>query len=112
MAESAMMPSNVRIATSRLVVIAIMGSVLACGQSGTELDTTDEARGERYAITNVDVVPMDTDTVRTDQTVLVESGRISAISSADTIEIPAGYEEIDGTDKYLSGSLQKGPVLI
>ena len=105
MAESAMMPSNVRIATSRLVVIAIMGSVLACGQSGTELDTTDEARGERYAITNVDVVPMDTDTVRTDQTVLVESGRISAISSADTIEIPAGYEEIDGTDKYLAPGL-------
>lgn len=105
MAESPMKLSNVRIAASRLAMIAIMGSVLACGQSGTDLDTRDEAQGERYAITNVDVVPMDTDTVRTGQTVLVESGRISAISSADTTEIPAGYEEINGTDKYLAPGL-------
>ncbi len=89
----------------RLALIAIVGSGLACGQPGTDLEPADGVTGERYAITNVDVVPMESDAVRHDQTVLVDGGRIIALGSTDTVEVPAGYEHIDGSDHYLAPGL-------
>jgi len=55
-----------------------------------------------YLISNVNVVPMTSDTVLANQTVLVKDGRIAAIgSSLDS----SGLEVFDGQGRYLSPGL-------
>jgi hypothetical protein len=49
----------------------------------------------------VNVVPMDTERVLENQTVLVEGGRITAMGPAGKIQAPASATEIDGRGKYL-----------
>ena len=58
------------------------------------------ARGD-YAFTNVNVVPMDDERVLRDQTVLVRSGRITAVGPAASVEVPAAAVRIDGRGRYL-----------
>lgn len=53
------------------------------------------------AITNVTVIPMTRDTALTNQTVIVENGRIAAIVPSRGARIPTGARRIDGTGKYL-----------
>lgn len=54
-----------------------------------------------YAFTNVNVIPMDTEHVLEDQTVLVDAGRIAAIGSAASTPVPNGTTRIDGRGKFL-----------
>jgi hypothetical protein len=54
-----------------------------------------------YAFTNVNVVPMDSERVLRDQTVVVQDGRITAVGAAAVMAIPAGATRIDGTGRYL-----------
>jgi hypothetical protein len=51
------------------------------------------------AVTNVNVIPMTSDTVMRGATVLVRNGRIAGVGS--DIRVPAGARRIDGTGKYL-----------
>jgi hypothetical protein len=60
---------------------------------------------EGYAISGVNVVPMDREAVLENQTVLVKSNRITAILPADNANIPAGYERIDGQGRFLAPGL-------
>lgn len=57
-------------------------------------------RGD-YAFTNVNVIPMDTERVLPNRTVLVSNGRITAVGPASSMAVPAGATRIDGTDRYL-----------
>jgi len=58
------------------------------------------ARGS-YAFTNVNVIPMTSDRVLADQTVVVQDGRITAVGAAASTQVPAGAARIDGRGKYL-----------
>lgn len=58
-----------------------------------------------YAFTNVNVVPMDSERILENQTVIVENGRITAVSPSAEINIPEGAEEIDGRGRYLMPGL-------
>jgi imidazolonepropionase-like amidohydrolase len=53
------------------------------------------------AFVDVNVVPMDTERVLPNQTVLVEGGRITALGPTAKVTVPAGAVRIDGRDKYL-----------
>jgi len=52
-------------------------------------------------ITNVNVVPMNQNTVLRRQTVLIERGRIKAIGAASQVKLPTGAVRLDGSGKYL-----------
>lgn len=58
------------------------------------------ARGE-YAITNVNVIPMDRERVLEDQTVHVRDGRIVSVAPAASAQVPSGATRIDGRGRYL-----------
>jgi imidazolonepropionase-like amidohydrolase len=53
------------------------------------------------AFVDVAVIPMDTERVLPNQTVLVEGGRVTALGPAKQVKVPAGATRIDGQGKYL-----------
>ena len=53
------------------------------------------------AITNVSVIPMDRERVLTDQTVVIERGRITRLGAASSVRPPAGATVVDGRGKFL-----------
>ncbi len=57
------------------------------------------------AITHTNVVPMTSDTVIADATVLVRDGRIVAVGPAARVTIPRGATVIDGRGRYLMPGL-------
>ncbi|GCE15737.1 amidohydrolase family protein [Tengunoibacter tsumagoiensis] len=57
------------------------------------------------AITHVSVIPMDSERVLPDQTVVIEDDRIIAIGPSNTIAIEPSSITIDGTGKYLMPGL-------
>lgn len=57
------------------------------------------------AFVNVTVIPMDTERVLENQTVIVEGDRITAIGPADEVTVPDGTEIIDGNGAYLMPGL-------
>jgi imidazolonepropionase-like amidohydrolase len=63
------------------------------------------AQNTTYAFTNVNVVPMTSETVLADQTVVVQNGRITAVGPANRVTVPAGATRIDGRGKYLMPGL-------
>lgn len=50
---------------------------------------------------NVSVVPMDSERVLENQTVIVRDGRISEVGAANVIKVPADAEKVDGRGKFL-----------
>ena len=61
--------------------------------------------GQVTAFTHVWVVPMTTETVVEDQTVVIQGGTIVAIGPADAVAIPAGASVIHGHGAYLMPGL-------
>ena len=57
------------------------------------------------AFVNVNVVPMSSETIVTQQTVIVDDGKILVIGDVDTTPIPDGAKVIDGTDRFLMPGL-------
>lgn len=56
---------------------------------------------EPVAFVNVNVVPMSSDTIVEQQTVVVRDGLIATIGPVDTVPIPEEARVVDGTDRYL-----------
>jgi len=54
-----------------------------------------------YAFTNVNVIPMDGERLLEDQTVIVETGRITALGPAAETAVPQDATRIDGRGKFL-----------
>ncbi|HRE82449.1 MAG TPA: amidohydrolase family protein [Opitutaceae bacterium] len=73
--------------------------------SGSTLLLALTARAETTAFVNVSVLPMDRDTVLTEQTVLVTGDRITAVGSRETVAVPDGARKIDGKGKFLMPGL-------
>lgn len=57
------------------------------------------------AFVNVNVVPMSTDSVLREQTVIVRGGYIEIVGDVDTTPIPDGARIVDGTDRFLMPGL-------
>ncbi len=58
-------------------------------------------QGKVVAFINVNVIPMDRERVIRNQTVIVRNNTIAAIGDAKRINVPAGAQKVDGTDKFL-----------
>ncbi len=81
--------------TTILSVLVALSSAAHAQQAGT------------YAFSNVNVVPMTSEQVLADQTVLVQGGRITAVGPARSVRVPAGALRIDGRGKYLMPGLSE-----
>ena len=73
--------------------------------AAASLSDEPAAQGAATAFIGVSVLPMDTDAVLSDQTVVVADGKIASISSSSTAKVPAGAVKIDGKGKYLMPGL-------
>ncbi len=91
----AVVVSGSMLAASRSPVAPVLSSILAAAQSAPEA----------VAFTNVNVVPMDSERILRDQTVLVEQGRIRRLGSAAEVRVSAGVTTVDGSGKYLMPGL-------
>ncbi len=86
--------------SSLLVLASFMLALVACDPPDTELlDETD------LAITNVSVLPMTSDEVLENQTVVVRDGVITELGPAGEIEIREAVETVDGEGLYLMPGL-------
>lgn len=73
---------------ARIILLLLLSCTIASAQQNVT-----------YVITNVNVIPMDTETVLQNQTVIVEGGKISSISSSK--QIPRGAVTIDANGQYI-----------
>ena len=80
---------------SRLQIAALIASTLP----GLAAPTLVEAQASTIVFTGVSVIPMDRDEVVSNQTVIVENGRITFVGSSSNV--PANATVIDGRGKYL-----------
>lgn len=67
--------------------------------------TAWQAGASQIAFVNVNVVPMSSDTVLYEQTVLITDGIISVVGPVATTEVPDDALVVDGTDRYLMPGL-------
>ena len=98
------------LAAVALGVVVVSGSMLAASRGPGAPDPSSFPAAAQSALpavafTHVNVVPMDSERVLRDQTVLVEQGRIRRLGSADEVQVPAGVTTVDGSDKYLMPGL-------
>lgn len=63
--------------------------------------TLDAAPAATVAFVDVSVLPMDTERVLTEQTVLVRGDRIVTVGPAASVAVPADAQRIDGTGRFL-----------
>ncbi|MGH9816368.1 MAG: amidohydrolase family protein [Candidatus Acidiferrales bacterium] len=88
------------IAPGYFISVLLLASCSAA-ETGTKAAKQPASASEITAFTNVNVVPMDTERVLRDQTVIVRDGRIAGITSAAQAQIPAGARIIPGNGLYL-----------
>ncbi len=79
---------------SAIVVLTGISHGRKIGPTANQLPTAT-------AFVHVNVIPMDRERVLTDQTVVVENGRITRIGPANTLKLKSGVQTIDGMGKYL-----------
>ncbi|MCA1623335.1 MAG: amidohydrolase family protein [Acidobacteria bacterium] len=63
------------------------------------------ANNNVLAFVNVNVVPMDSERVVQNQTIIIRDGRIAAIGAAKRVRVPQGAVKIDGRGRYLMPGL-------
>ena len=81
-----------------LAAIALLASA-ACASA--------QAPASTIAITNVSVIPMDTERVLEHQTVIIRDGLIAEVGAAADVRVPDGALNIDGRGKYLMPGLSE-----
>jgi imidazolonepropionase-like amidohydrolase len=69
------------------------------------LFATNPCIGATTVIVNVNVVPMSSEVVVRQQSVVVVDDKISIIGHVDTVRVPEGAAVIDGTDRFLMPGL-------
>jgi imidazolonepropionase-like amidohydrolase len=82
---------------SLIVISAILISTWTSG--------CNQNPGQTIAFTNVNLVPMTSETVVENQTVLVRGSKIVAIGASNEVKIPRGSQVIDGQGAYLMPGL-------
>ena len=86
--------------TRRIIIASALAGVIWGGHA-----TRPDAQSVATAFVGVSVIPMDTEAVLADQTVVVLDGRISSIAPAAKAQIPAGATRVDGKGKFLMPGL-------
>ena len=93
-----------------LAAVILSGSILAASRARvapalSSRPQVAQSTPAAVAFTNVNVVPMDSERVLRNQTVLVERGRIRRLGSAGEVRVPADVTTVDGSGKYLMPGL-------
>ncbi|MCK5438720.1 MAG: amidohydrolase family protein [Gemmatimonadetes bacterium] len=84
-----------------LRVLVLCGFTLTLASTQPASTLVLEPVGESVAIVHVGVIPMDSERVIEDQTVLVRGGEIAEIGPAADVEVPAGTLVVDGQGRFL-----------
>ena len=92
-----MSPTRARIAICALFA----GAGLSAGQIAVAQASRGALARGSFAVTNVAVIPMSSDSVLPGATVVVRDGRIAAVGPSGSIAVPKGARRIDGRGKYL-----------
>ncbi len=79
-----------------MILIAVFVFLHKDFSSAAQKIAASQTDNKITAFTNVNVVPMDTDRVLKNQTVIVRDGRIAEIGAANKIKIPKDAVQIDG----------------
>lgn len=91
--------------THRRRVIHLLGMMLMLAsmmlQSAVAMSAPNQQTEGVLAFVNVNVIPMDTERVLEDQTVVIEGDRIAAVGPADAVTIPANAQIVQAADHYL-----------
>lgn len=90
---------------ARGIAGALLALVLGACSGAEPAPASFAASDDVVAFTNVNVVPMDSERVLEDQTVLVADGRIVAVGPAGEVNVPGSATTIDGTGRYLMPGL-------
>jgi imidazolonepropionase-like amidohydrolase len=77
----------------------VLSCLLLLFWSSTIFAQVADSRQKTFVITHVNIIPMDTETVLTDQTVIIEGGRISAIGR--DLKFSKSAVVIEGKGKFL-----------
>lgn len=59
------------------------------------------AQAQKVALRNANVISMESEDVRPEQTILINDGRIEEMGNAKSMKVPKGYESIDVKGKYV-----------
>jgi imidazolonepropionase-like amidohydrolase len=81
----------------KLILLFISLILTAC--------SSDPSQDTITVFTNVNVIPMDSEQVLMDQTVIIDGDRIVDVVPSDEITLPPGATIIDGSGKYLMPGL-------
>lgn len=81
-----------------VAVLFVMLTITACGQP-------DNENSDIVAFVEVNVIPMNSERVLENQTVVVRDGRIEAVGPADETDIPAEALRVEGNGGYLMPGL-------
>ena len=67
--------------------------------------TASNSQADTTVFVNVNVVPMSSEVVLLQQTVVVVDGKIAQIDAVDSVPVPKASTVVDGTDRYLMPGL-------
>ena len=84
---------------------ATAAAVVAATAASNLVPRASFAQSRPIAITNVTVIPMDSERTLRDQTVIVRDGRIVTVGAAAHTAVPAGATRINGRGKFLMPGL-------
>lgn len=84
-------------ATVFVITLITIASLSGCNAQ----EMLSKSSNSRLAIVNINLIPMTTEVVLPDQTVLIEGDRIVEIGNVDDVELPTGTQIIDGNGFYL-----------
>src|SRR6218665_1899199 len=79
-------------------LLSVMGALSGCVNAPLSAPVVSE---RAIAFVDVNVVPMDSERVLTEQTVIVRNGLIAALGPTATITVPPDAERIDGRGRFL-----------
>src|SRR5690606_39267192 len=94
-------------AALRLLLPVALVALTACDRAAPEApaEAPPAPASDAIAFVGVNVVPMDSERVLENHTVLVEAGRIRAVGPAAQVQVPEGATRIDGAGRWLMPGL-------
>lgn len=81
--------------------LLLLSTVLLAACASAPAPRSEAPSSKLVAFVHVSVVPMDSERVLRDQTVLVDGGRITALGPAHSVNVPKKALRIDATGRYL-----------
>jgi imidazolonepropionase-like amidohydrolase len=83
------------------LVFLVLATLIVPGERAAAQPSRGALSAGTWAITNITVLPMTSDTVLKDATLVVRDGRIAAVGPGQSVSVPPGTRTIDGRGKFL-----------